>query len=54
MWGGGEFVSENGEFWCILSGILAGVCSYKRVKKMNREEIKKERETITLLKYTQL
>ena len=28
-----EFVSENGEFWCILSGILAGVCSYKRVKR---------------------
>ena len=28
-----EFVSENGEFWCILGGILAGVCSYKRVKR---------------------
>jgi len=57
VWGGGfpknffEFVSENGEFWCILSGILAGVCSYiQESQEMNREEIKKERETITLLK----
>ena len=51
-----EFVSENGEFWCILSGILAGVCTMQlqESQEMNREEIKKERETITLLKYTQL
>ena len=51
-----EFVSESGEFWCILSDILAGVCTMQlqESQEMNREEIKKERETITLLKYTQL
>ena len=36
-------LSENGEFWCILSGILAGVCSYKRVKRWTQRRDKERK-----------